>query len=94
MMKRGAVLLNTSRGAVLDAAALADAIRGAHLSGAALDVFDPEPPPADFPLLGFENVILTPHMASRTSIAIENMGWVVRDVAAVLEGERPKFPAP
>ena len=94
MMKRGAVLLNTSRGEVLDAFAVADAIRSAHLSGAALDVFDPEPPPADFPLLGFDNVILTPHMASRTSIAIENMGWVVRDVAAVLEGQRPKFPAP
>ncbi len=94
MMKRGAVLLNTSRGEVLDAVALADAIRSGHLSGAALDVFDPEPPPADFPLLGFENVILTPHMASRTSTAIENMGWVVRDVAAVLEGKTPKFPAP
>ena len=93
-MKRGAVLLNTSRGEVLDAFALADAIKRGHLAGAALDVFDPEPPPADFPLLGLENVILTPHMASRTSIAIENMGWVVRDVAAVLAGERPKFPAP
>jgi phosphoglycerate dehydrogenase-like enzyme len=93
-MKRGAVLINSSRGEVLDAVALADAIRTAHLSGAALDVFDPEPPPADFPLLGFENVILTPHMASRTSIAVENMGWVVRDVAAVLGGEKPKFPAP
>lgn len=93
-MKRGAVLLNTSRGEVLDAFALADAIKSGQLAGAALDVFDPEPPPADFPLLGFENVILTPHMASRTSIAIENMGWVARDVAAVLEGEKPRFPAP
>jgi D-3-phosphoglycerate dehydrogenase len=93
-MKRGAVLINASRGEVLDAFALADAIRTAHLSGAALDVFDPEPPRADFPLLGFENVILTPHMASRTSIAIENMGWVVRDVAAVLAGQKPRFPAP
>jgi D-3-phosphoglycerate dehydrogenase len=93
-MKRGAVLLNTSRGEVLDAFALADAIKGGHLAAAALDVFDPEPPPADFPLLGFENVLLTPHMASRTSIAIENMGWVVRDVAAVLAGDKPKFPAP
>ncbi len=94
MMKRGAMLLNTSRGEVLDAPALAEVIRSGHLSAAALDVFDPEPPPADFPLLGMENVLLTPHMASRTAIAIENMGWVVRDVAAVLEGEKPKFPAP
>ena len=93
-MKRGAVLLNTSRGEVLEAAALAEAVRSGHIAAAALDVFDPEPPPADFPLLGFENVILTPHMASRTEIAIENMGWVVRDVAAVLEGKQPNFPAP
>jgi D-3-phosphoglycerate dehydrogenase len=93
-MKRGAVLINASRGEVLDAYALADAIRTAHLSGAALDVFDPEPPIADYPLLGFENVILTPHMASRTTIAIENMGWVVKDIAAVLAGQKPQFPAP
>ena len=93
-MKPGAVLLNTSRGEVLDAAALADAVRSGHIAAAALDVFDPEPPPADFPLLGFENVILTPHMASRTAIAIENMSWVVKDVAAVLEGQKPKFSAP
>jgi phosphoglycerate dehydrogenase-like enzyme len=93
-MKRGALLINASRGEILDAAALADAIRTAHLAGAALDVFDPEPPPPDFPLLGFDNVILTPHIASRTAIAVENMGWVVRDVAAVLEGEKPKYPAP
>ncbi len=94
MMKRGAMLLNTSRGEVLDAPALAEVIRSGHLSAAALDVFDPEPPAADFPLLGMENVLLTPHMGSRTAIAIENMGWVVRDVAAVLNGQQPKFPAP
>jgi len=93
-MKRGAVLINTSRGEVLDAQAVADAIRSGHLAAAALDVFDPEPPPADFPLLGFENVLLTPHMASRTSIAVENMGWVVRDVIEVLEGRKPTFAAP
>jgi D-3-phosphoglycerate dehydrogenase len=93
-MKPGAVLINTSRGEVLDAQAVADAIRGKQLSAAALDVFDPEPPPADFPLLGMENVILTPHMASRTAVAVENMGWVVRDIVAVLEGREPTFPAP
>jgi len=93
-MKRGAVLINTSRGEVLDAHALADAVRSGHVAGAALDVFDPEPPPADFPLLGMENVLLTPHMASRTTIAIENMSWVVRDIVEVLEGRTPRFPAP
>lgn len=93
-MKPTAILINTSRGEVLDAAALADAVRGGRLAGAALDVYDPEPPPADFPLLGLENVLLTPHMAARTRTAIDNMSWVVRDVAAVLAGDRPGHPAP
>jgi phosphoglycerate dehydrogenase-like enzyme len=94
MMKPTAILLNTSRGEVLDAAALADALRNKKLAGAALDVFSPEPPKPDFPLLGFDNVLLTPHLAARTYTALENMSWVVRDVVEVLEGRRPKFPAP
>ena len=94
MMKPSAILINTSRGEVLDVNALADAIRQRRLAGAALDVFDPEPPASTFPLLGMENVILTPHMAARTYTAIENMSWVVRDVLAVLEGQRPRYPAP
>jgi phosphoglycerate dehydrogenase-like enzyme len=94
LMKPDAVLINTSRGEVLDAHALADAIREKRLFGAALDVYWPEPPPADFPLLGFDNVLLTPHLAARTGTALENMSWVVRDVLAVLSGERPKYPAP
>jgi phosphoglycerate dehydrogenase-like enzyme len=93
-MKPDAILINTSRGEVLDAAALADAIRGKKLAGAALDVFWPEPPAADFPLIGLDNVILTPHLAARTYTAIENMSWVVRDVVEVLEGRTPKYPAP
>src|SRR5205807_976678 len=94
LMKPTAMLLNTSRGEVLDAFALADAIRGKRLAGAAIDVFDPEPPKADFPLLGYHNVLLTPHLAARTFTAIENMSWVVRDVVAVIEGRTPRFPAP
>lgn len=94
LLKRGAVLVNTSRGEVLDARALADALREGRLAGAAIDVFDPEPPGEDFPLYGLPNVLLTPHMAARTHTAIENMSWVVRDVLAVLRGEKPRFPAP
>ena len=93
-MKPTAILINTSRGEVLDAAALAAALREKRLAGAALDVFSPEPPAADFPLLGMDNVILTPHLAARTYTAIENMSWVVRDVVEVLEGRTPKYPAP
>jgi D-3-phosphoglycerate dehydrogenase len=94
MMKPTAVLINTARGEVLDVKAVADALEENRLLGAAIDVFHPEPPPQDFPLLGAENVILTPHMAARTYTAIENMSWVVRDVIDVLHGKPPKFPAP
>jgi phosphoglycerate dehydrogenase-like enzyme len=93
VMKRGAVVVNTSRGEVLDAKALAEAIRSGHIAGAAIDVFHPEPPGADFPLLGMEHVLLTPHLAARTYTAIENMSWVVRDVVEVLEGRTPRYPA-
>ena len=55
-MKPAAVLINASRGEVLDAAALAAAVREKRIAGAAVDVFDPEPPPADYPLLGLDNV--------------------------------------
>jgi D-3-phosphoglycerate dehydrogenase len=94
LMKPFAILLNTARGEVLDVHALAAAIREKRLAGAALDVFHPEPPPPDFPLLGFENVLLTPHLAARTYTAMQNMSWVVRDVVEVLEGRRPRYPAP
>jgi phosphoglycerate dehydrogenase-like enzyme len=94
LMKPDAILVNTSRGEVLDVRALADALREKRLASAALDVYWPEPPSADFPLLGFENVILTPHVASRTQTAMENMSWVVRDLMAVLEGRKPQYPAP
>ncbi|HVK09709.1 MAG TPA: NAD(P)-dependent oxidoreductase [Gemmataceae bacterium] len=94
LMKPTAVLINTSRGEVLDDAALAAAIREKRIAGAAIDVFDPEPPKADYPLLGFDNVLLTPHMAARTYTAIENMSWVVRDVLEVVHGRPPKYPAP
>ena len=93
-MKPTAILINTSRGEVLDAAALAAAIRAKAIAGAAIDVFDPEPPPADYPLLGLDNVLLTPHMAARTRTAVENMSWVVRDVVDVMSGRPAKYPAP
>ena len=94
MMKPDAVLINTSRGEVLDAAALSATIRSGKLTGAALDVYWPEPPKPDFPLLGLPNVLLTPHLAARTTTAMENMSWVVRDVIEVLNGRPAKYPAP
>ena len=94
LMKPTAILINTSRGEVLDVYALADAIREKRLAAAAIDVYWPEPPKPDFPLLNMDNVLLTPHMAARTNTAMENMSWVVRDVVAVLNGEKPKYPVP
>lgn len=94
LLKPDAIVINTSRGEVLDVKALASALKAGRLAGAALDVFHPEPPAADFPLLGMENVLLTPHLAARTHTALENMSWVVRDVLGVLEGRKPEHPAP
>ena len=94
MMKTGAIIVNTSRGEVLDVQALADAIKSKKIAGAAIDVYWPEPPKEGFPLLGLDNVLLTPHLAARTYTAMENMSWVVRDVMEVLEGRKPKYPAP
>jgi len=94
MMKPTSIIINTSRGEVLDAQALAEAIRQKRLAGAAIDVFDPEPPLPDFPLLGFDNVLLTPHIAARTETAMANMSWVVRDVMNALENRAPRYPAP
>lgn len=65
-MRPGAVLINTSRGGIVDETALAAALRGGHLGGAALDVFEQEPLPAGGPLAGVPNLILTPHIAGLT----------------------------
>jgi D-3-phosphoglycerate dehydrogenase len=93
-MKPGGWVINTSRGEVLDVQALAQALKSGHVAGAALDVYSPEPPQPGFPLLGLPNVLLAPHMAARTGVALENMSWVVRDVVAVLEGRPARHPAP
>jgi glyoxylate/hydroxypyruvate reductase len=64
LLPRGAVVVNVSRGQVMDEAALIDALASGHLGGACLDVFDTEPLPADSPLWDLDNVIISPHSAS------------------------------
>ena len=93
-LKHDALLINAARGMLVDANALAKWARENEHAAAVLDVHDPEPPPADYPLYGLPNVRLLPHLASRTHTAMANMSWVVKDVAAVLDGEAPQHPAP
>lgn len=89
-MKDGAVIVNTSRGALIDAAALYDAIQTGKIAGAGLDVFDPEPPDLNDPLYRDERVIATPHAAfvSEESL-VEMREKVSHQIAAVLSGDRP-----
>ncbi|TVR24590.1 MAG: hypothetical protein EA396_01280 [Anaerolineaceae bacterium] len=75
IMKRGVRIINAARGALIDDAALAEAVRSGHVAGAALDVYHEEPPPADHPLLGLDGVLHTPHLAASTSDAQTNVGF-------------------
>ncbi|NQT93246.1 MAG: C-terminal binding protein [Lentisphaerae bacterium] len=74
MMKKTAYLVNTSRGPMVDVDALARALKDGQIAGAAIDVYDSEPPPQDLPLFGLDNVILTPHIGW----ASEEAGWEIR----------------
>ena len=93
MMKPTAILVNTARGAIVQADALAKACREGWIAGAGIDVFEKEPPEADFVLRGLPNVILTPHLAWYS----EDAGWSIRekimeDITRFLEGRLPRYP--
>jgi (S)-sulfolactate dehydrogenase len=78
-MKPGAVLVNTSRGGIIDEAALAAALRSGHLGGAAIDVFEREPLPAAPHFEGCPNLLLTPHVAGVTAEANERVSFLIAD---------------
>ena len=91
--KPHAVLINTSRGAVVDSEALAHALTSGAIAGAALDVFDPEPLPPDHVLLKAPNTLFSPHVGARTAGGLARMNEVVEDVIRVLQGRSPLYPA-
>lgn len=92
MMKPTAYLVNTARGPMVDAEALADALKRGVIAGAGIDVFDHEPPPPDYPLFPLENAILTPHLAWYS----EDAAWTIRklivlEVDRFLAGQPPRY---
>jgi glyoxylate reductase len=94
-IKPGAILVNTGRGGLVDQEALRRALDDGRLAAAALDVTDPEPLPADDPLLDAPNLIVLPHIGSATHTARERMaGMAVDNLLAGLAGEPLPHPAP
>ena len=92
LMKNTAILINTARGAIVDEAALYEALRSGAIRGAALDCFTVEPLPADSPLRTLPNVILTPHMVGHTYEAHHSLEAATRDnLARVLSGRPPRY---
>lgn len=90
-MKKTAVLVNTSRGGIVDEKALYRALKEGAIAGAALDVFEPEPP-RETPLVELDNFIGCPHIGGITVEAIGRIGMTVaRDIVALLKGQSPKF---
>lgn len=97
-MRRGAVLVNTARGDLVDEHAVAEALREGTLSGYAADTLDGDTAAHDSPLLAVdlaERVIVTPHLGAQTTQAVDNMGSMsLDDVIAVLRGAEPAHPVP
>lgn len=91
-MKKTAVIVNAARGAVIDEAALALALRERWIKAAAIDVFAEQPLAANHPFLELDNIILTPHAAALTSESSEKMGvGTARQILQLLAGERPDY---
>jgi D-3-phosphoglycerate dehydrogenase len=90
LMQPHAYFITTARGFIHDEAALFDALRDKRIAGAGLDVWAKEPPPADHPLLQFDNVLASPHTAGVTKEARINMGRIAAEqLLGALDGKRP-----
>lgn len=87
-IKPGAIVVNAARGSLIDAQAARTALDDGHLGGLGMDVYDPEPPPADHPLIGHPKVVHTPHLGASTGAAQRDVSvQVVAKVLAALRGE-------
>jgi D-3-phosphoglycerate dehydrogenase len=92
LMKPTAYLINTARGPLVDVDALAEALQNKKIAGAAIDVYGLEPPPPSFPLLGMDNVILTPHMAWASEEAGQEIRErIVEDILLHARGKPPLY---
>jgi phosphoglycerate dehydrogenase-like enzyme len=90
LMKPGAMLVGISRGGIIDQKALAQALREKRLAAAALDVFEPEPLPADSELWDLENLLITPHVAGGTQFEAQHLLRIFREnLARFLRGDLP-----
>jgi D-3-phosphoglycerate dehydrogenase len=88
-MKDGAVLINCGRGELTNTADIAAALESGKLGGYGADVLDQEPPPADHPLLGAKNCIITPHVGSRTFESVQRQaGMATQNLVNLLKGEK------
>ncbi len=91
LMKPTAYLINTARGPIVDQKALTEALAAGRIAGAGIDVFDPEPPSADDPLLAMDNVILAPHGVAMTDELFANCGALdIQAVVDVMHGREPQ----
>jgi len=89
-MRKGAIIVSTARGGVLDEAALYAALKSGHLAGAGLDVWETEPPPLDHPLLTLDTVVATHHTAGVAHEARFNVAeWGAEQIVQLLRGEKP-----
>ena len=89
LCKKGVRIVNCARGGLVDETALGEALQSGQVAGAALDVFEVEPPPAEFPLRSAPNIVFTPHLGASTAEAQENVGIEIAQAigAALLDGE-------
>jgi len=92
LMKDSGCVINTSRGGIIDEQALLQALKDGTIAGAALDVFEEEPPSIDNPLFSLDNVLVTPHMAAMTDLALVNMAVdVANGIIEVLQNKKPQY---